>query len=187
MFAILCFLVIRHNAFLKGDLHEETLVAAVGGLKVNVVPADGAEALKNANLYIFEPDKGLDGKRKRIASGSVRTTYKLPAGKYYVEARSGLPRTGTEVELSAGKLTEVTVNINAGSLSVQSKARVHVTVFEAKKDLEGKRARINAFHSGRPVLLPAGKYLLVGKLKGKQTEAEVEITAGKMTEVTLDP
>ncbi|MEM8645492.1 MAG: VWA domain-containing protein [Pseudomonadota bacterium] len=171
----------------SGKRLEETMVAAVGGLKVSVVPTDGAKPLKSANIYVFEPDKGLDGKRKRVTSGQTRTTYKLPAGKYYVEARSGVPRSGTEVELSAGKLTEVTVNINAGSLNVQSKAKTHVTVFGAEKDLEGKRARINAFHTGRPVLLPAGKYVLIGKLKGKQAEAEVEITAGKMTEVTLDP
>lgn len=30
-FAALCFLVIRHNAFLKGDLHDETLLAFVAG------------------------------------------------------------------------------------------------------------------------------------------------------------
>ncbi len=177
----------REMEISSGKRLEETLVGAVGGLKVTVVPADGAKPLKNANLYIYEPDKGLDGKRKRVASGNARTTYKLPAGKYYVEARSGVPRSGAEVELSAGKLSEVTLNINAGSLNVQSKVKTHVTVYEAEKDLEGKRTRINAFHTGRPLLLPAGKYFLVGKLKGKQAEAEVEITAGKMTEVTLDP
>lgn len=32
-FVMICFLVIRHNAFLKGDLHDETLLAfAVGFL-----------------------------------------------------------------------------------------------------------------------------------------------------------
>ncbi|MCP5081809.1 MAG: VWA domain-containing protein [Alphaproteobacteria bacterium] len=171
----------------SGKRLEQTLVAAVGGLKVSVVPAEGAKPLKTASIYIFVTDKGLDGKRKRITSGNMRNTFKLPAGKYYVEARSGLPRSGSEVELGAGKLSELTININAGSLNVQSQAKVHVTVFEAEKDLEGKRARINAFHTGRPVLLPAGKYVLVGKLKGKRAEAEVEITAGKMTEIKLDP
>ncbi len=28
---LICFLVIRHNAFIKGDLHEETLLAFVVG------------------------------------------------------------------------------------------------------------------------------------------------------------
>ncbi len=28
---ILCFLVIRHNAFIKGDLHEETLIGFIAG------------------------------------------------------------------------------------------------------------------------------------------------------------
>lgn len=30
-FVMICFLVIRHNAFLKGDLHDETLLAFVAG------------------------------------------------------------------------------------------------------------------------------------------------------------
>ena len=136
---------------------------------------------------MFETEKGLDGKRKQVASGNARNTFKLPAGTYYVEARSGLPRGGSEVALAAGKLSEVTININAGSLNIQSQGKVHVTVFEAEKDLEGKRTRINAFHTGRPVLLPAGKYFLLGKLKGKQAEAEVEIKAGKMTEINPGP
>ncbi len=28
-FAIMCFLIIRHNAFLKSDFHEETLIAFI--------------------------------------------------------------------------------------------------------------------------------------------------------------
>ncbi len=171
----------------SGKRSEETLVAAVGGLKISVVPAEGAKPLKDAYVYIFEAEKGLDGKRKQVASGHARTTFKLAAGSYYVEGRSGLPRSGVDVALAAGKLSEVTLNINAGSLNVQSQSKTHVTVFEAEKDLEGKRTRIKAFHTGRPVLLPAGKYFLLGKLKGKQAEAEVEITAGKMTEIALDP
>ncbi len=34
-FVVLCLLVIRHNAFLKGDLHDETLVAFVIGFLVS--------------------------------------------------------------------------------------------------------------------------------------------------------
>lgn len=31
MIVIMCFLIIRHNAFLKGDLHDETLVGFIIG------------------------------------------------------------------------------------------------------------------------------------------------------------
>lgn len=31
-FVVICFLVIRHNAFVKGDLHDETLLAFAVGL-----------------------------------------------------------------------------------------------------------------------------------------------------------
>lgn len=30
-FVVICFLVIRHNAFVKGDLHDETLLAFAAG------------------------------------------------------------------------------------------------------------------------------------------------------------
>lgn len=35
------------------------------------------------------------------------------------------------------------------------------------------------------MILPAGKYVLVGKAKDKTAETEVEITAGKLSEVEL--
>ena len=34
-FVALCFLIIRHNAFIKGHLHEETLLALVIGLALS--------------------------------------------------------------------------------------------------------------------------------------------------------
>ena len=170
-----------------GRLTEENLVSSVAALKVTVVPTEGAKPLSRASLKISEAEKGLDGSRKSVASGSNRSTYKLAAGAYHVEARAGFARGGQDVTLNAGKLTELTINVNAGSLSVKSKSKIHVSVFEAEKDLEGKRQRITAFHNVRPVLMPAGKYVLIGKLKGKSAELEVEITAGRMSEVTLDP
>jgi len=32
---IICFLVIRHNAFIKGDLHEETLIGFIVGIIIS--------------------------------------------------------------------------------------------------------------------------------------------------------
>jgi len=34
-FAILCFLIIRHNAFLKSDFHAETLIAFIIGFVIS--------------------------------------------------------------------------------------------------------------------------------------------------------
>ena len=68
-----------------------------------------------------------------------------------------------------------------------SETKIHVTVYEAAKDLEGNRTKVTNFHNVRPVLIPAGKYVVIGKLKGKTAQADVVITAGKMTEIRLDP
>ena len=177
----------RELEVVAGQRTEETIIVGVGALKVTVVPAAGAKPLKKASVYVYEPDKALDGSRKRITNGNVRNTFKLAAGKYHITAKAGRASGTSDVAVTAGKLTEATININAGSLNVVSEARIHVTVYEAEKDLEGNRARITNFHTGRPVLLPAGKYVLLGKLKKRKAEATVEITAGKMTEVRLDP
>lgn len=36
-FVIICLLIIRHNAFIKGDLHEETLLAFVLSLLISAL------------------------------------------------------------------------------------------------------------------------------------------------------
>ena len=36
-FVLICLLIIRHNAFLKGDLHDETLLALVLGLLLSAL------------------------------------------------------------------------------------------------------------------------------------------------------
>ncbi len=168
-----------------GKLTEASLVVGVGALKASVIPADGGKPLDKAFITILELDKQLDGSRKQVTAGSVRRTFKLPAGKYQVVAKVDSARTATEVEISAGKLTEPTINLNAGALSITDGGKIFVTIFSAEKNLDGTRDQITAFRPRKPVMLPAGRYLVSGKEDGEVIEAEVEIKPGKLMEVTL--
>ena len=80
------------------------------------------------------------------------------------------------------------LDLQAGALLVDASKDVYVSVFEAEKSLDGSRTRVDAFRpNGKPVIMPAGKYVLSGKAGDKVAEAEVEITAGKLAEVKLAP
>jgi len=170
-----------------GELTQTSVVLGVGAFKAVVIPAEGAKPLAKAYVNIFEKDKNLDGSRKRITGANQRTTFKLPAGKYYVVASIDSVKMAQDIEVRAGKRTEATININAGALLIEAAKKVFVTIYSADKNLDGTRDRIATIRPDKTTLLPAGKYILVGKEGSKTAEAEVEIKAGKLSEVSLKP
>ncbi|VAV87078.1 hypothetical protein MNBD_ALPHA08-1015 [hydrothermal vent metagenome] len=170
-----------------GKLTEATIVVGVGALKVQVIPAEGGKPLKKAYITILEKEKQLTGKRKTITAGNQRQTFKLPAGEYFIVGKIDQARVSQEITISAGKLTEIILNANAGALQVTAPGKTYVTIFSGEKNLDGSRDLITSFRPRQPIMLPAGKFVLKGKDGSKIAEATVEIKAGKLTEVSLDP
>lgn len=166
-----------------GERTETTLIVGLGLLSVAGVPTEGAKPL-NAYVRVFEPDKQLDGSRRQVAAGNARNIFKLSAGRYHVEVTADRARAAREVEVTAGKKTEVTLDLGAGALSIAAE-KTYLTVYQADKNLDGTRDRIGTMSAGRPLILPAGRYVVVGKKGGKSAEIEVEVTPGKLTEATL--
>ena len=170
-----------------GKMTEVAIIVGVGALKVTAVPVAGAKPLKGAYVTIFETDKALDGSRKRVTAGNQRTTFKVPAGRYWVVAKAGKATAGTEVEVRAGALAETSIDLNAGSLAVKADKKMYVIIYAAQKNLDGTRDRVDAIRPGKPVILPAGDYVLEGKIGDRTAAAEVTVTAGKIREVELEP
>jgi len=170
-----------------GKLTEATIVVGVGALKVQVIPAEGGKPLKKAYITILEKEKQLDGKRTTITAGNQRQTFKLPAGEYFIIGKIDRASVSQEITVEAGKLTEITLNANAGALQVTAPGKTNVTIFAAEKNLDGSRDLITSFRPRQPIMLPAGKFVIIGKVGGKSAEAVIEIKAGKLTEISLDP
>ena len=171
-----------------GERTEVSIVIGMGMLKATVIPAEGGKPFEDAYVTVFEAEKALDGSRKRIDGGNQRTRFALPAGKYVIHAKMDQAAAEAEVEVKAGGLSEPVVDLKAGALLVDAPKEVYVSVLEAEKSLDGNRKRITAFRpNGKPVIMPAGKYLLSGKAGDKTAEAEVEVTAGKLAEIKLEP
>lgn len=169
-----------------GERTDVSIVIGLGLLKVVGIPADGAKPL-DVFVTVFEAEKGLDGKRKRITGGASRNQFKLSAGSYYVEAVKDKARIGGEVEVPAGEMAELTLNLNAGSLMVKADRKTQLVLYEAEKNLDGSRNRVGGVTPNKALILPAGRYELEAKIGGETAKADVEITAGKMTELPVGP
>ena len=63
---------------------------------------------------------------------------------------------------------------------------LYYRVYEAKKDLEGKRRQVADSYDARPLFkLPTGRYYVVAGHGNAHADAEVEVTAGKLQELTI--
>ena len=169
-----------------GERTETSLIIGLGLLKVVGVPADGARPL-DVYVTVFEAEKQLDGTRKRVTGGNSRNQFKLAAGRYYVEVKKDKAKAGQLVEVPAGALAETTININAGSLLVKADRKTRLVLYEGEKNLDGTRNRIGGLTPNKPLILPAGRYALETKIGGETATADVEITAGKLTELPVGP
>ncbi|GBE42485.1 von Willebrand factor type A domain protein [bacterium BMS3Bbin10] len=178
-----------------GQLVEPVITLGAGILSVRGLATEGGEQLSKIYFTVFENRKSLDGTRKKVISGQGSTPkYKLSAGKYYVTAVYGFARASGEFEVKSGELTQAAINLNAGVLEAKAAGpdgkevyRPYFTVYEAKKNLEGKRKRITGTGgSPRSFRLTAGKYFLVVTSRKKTVEQDVEVKAGERTEVTAE-
>ncbi len=170
----------------KAGQHTDVLlVLGSGVMKVTAIPADGAKPLEDAYITIYEAEQSLDGSRTRIEGGNQNNQFKLPAGKYLVEAEIDLARGTIEVELEAGKRHEPVINLDAGALSVNGDKNDFVTVYAFEKNLDGTRDRLDTFRPGKPRIVPAGKYFLTLEKGDQLLEAEAEVIAGKLAEVSF--
>ena len=143
--------------------------------------------------------RDAEGKRTRITESNYLSgppRFPLPAGRYFVTAQHGM-RSNVEVEITAGAVTEQTLNLRAGILRLTAVLAdggkpladgVDYTVDTATRDAEGKRTRITEsnYLSGPPRFpLPAGRYFVTATHSRGAGSAETVITAGGTQDVQL--
>ena len=175
-----------------GEILDKKLIAAAGRLVGTAVYSEGGEAVQEGGIRfdVLTHKKDLQGKRKRLNGSYSKADYMLPPGKYVLRAKLGSAISETEVEVEGGSLTETTINLNAGVVEVTVPGGHRIDIFEAKKNLQGKRKRLNgAYGEVFQTTLSAGEYVAIAKIgsnRGEEKEAEVVIRAGERTEVTIE-
>jgi Ca-activated chloride channel family protein len=174
--------------------------ASESGLKLNVKLSEESEPLTRDLLYyqVYEAKKDLGGQRNKVTGTSNQSPQrKLPPGLYYVKVEWGDTTADAEIEVTPGKITEHTFNLNAGYLrlstlmapNTEPLTGLSYSVFEAQKNLEGKRKHIASklmdLKENIPFKLPAGRYYVTAKWGHASADAEVEVKPAEATDQTL--
>ena len=181
-----------------GQSTDVAIVLEAGVLSLFASAAEGGDPVKKAYFRVFAAKKDIEGNRKQVASGGGKPKFKLPAGQYVATVTWGDARAQSDVTVSAGELTETTLNLNAGRLVAtainaeggqQVTKRVYFRVFAAKKDIEGNRKQVSSGGGKKfGANLPVGAYIVqvtVGGGTKSSGTVEVNITAGELTEVAV--
>ena len=181
-----------------GQREELSLVFNAGLAVMSAKFADSGPAVKRGMRWdVYAAEKDISGKRRRI-NGNYDTspTFILPEGRYHVIAKRGNAVRSSELQVTAGKRSELNINLSAGLLALSAslnentealKKGMRFDIYSVDKDLEGKRKRYNGSYDAQPnFTLPEGKFLVVAKNGNARHEQQVEINAGKRAEVKMN-
>ncbi len=168
---------------------ERVLTYEAGLLHLKAKVANESEEAK-AYFNIYKAEAAPNGKRERVTYGSHQE-FKLPAGRYVVEATWGNATVSRDVEIKPGEVTDETLILEAGLLHLASTLGesetadgAYYTIFSGKTKMDGSRERIT-YGSQKEYKLPVGTYRVEAKWGQAIGVADVEIKGGERTEITI--
>jgi hypothetical protein len=170
-----------------GKLVEAPVILNAGTLALSAVMAEGADPAPDGLSWDIYGEADAEGERKKAAySYDAQPKSRLKAGKYLVTVKRGAVFAKAEVEVAAGKMTTQVVNLNAGTLKLDSNTGGGWDIF-GPQDAEGNRKKLSfSYDKQFKVAMPVGKALVVRTDGQKKAQQEVEIKANTLSELTLD-
>ena len=173
-----------------GETTVREITLGAGRLKLSALAMEGSEPISKDLTWEILGTADAEGERVKVGySYDAQPTFSLPAGKYLVQIDWGAAKSKHEVEVAAGKLTEVPIVINAGTLTASAimaegaDAAPEGLTWEVlgEPDAEGERKKVTYSYDAQPKFrLKAGKYRVEVGRGAAVARVEVEIQAGKM-------
>lgn len=159
---------------------------------------DDGPALRSGVVWrVFAAKPGADGKLPLVAQANGGTaSLRLDPGTYLVHCGFGYAGRTDRIELGKG-IKEAALVLNAGGLVLQAEATedrplkteaVRFDIFSMETDEHGERKAVaRDVKPGEMVRLAADTYYVVSRYGSvnAQTHADVDVKAGKLSEVTL--
>ncbi len=173
-----------------GRLSEQKITLAAGAIETNGVFASGGPAVPDsAAIELRKGEPGPDGKHEWITTTyGTRAQFKVPAGKYLIIFNKDYAEGSAPVEVTAGAVSKVEVNLDGGYLAVAGPADSTIEVFSAEKDISGKRKYLATEYGGAvDKAFDAGAYHVVAKGADGVVlgEKDFAVKAGARTEGTV--
>ncbi|MEM7530180.1 MAG: VWA domain-containing protein [Pseudomonadota bacterium] len=179
-------------------LTDVELVVNAGLLRARAEASPGGTQLEDNLFYtVLERQADLSGKRQQIAASSrAMPVLHLPAGDYLLRVKHGSAVTEVETEVVAGEVTDLVIAMNVGYLRLSAiptagadplTDKMFYQVFEATKDLQGKRKSVTASSSASPLFrLDAGDYVVTAKHGEALSTIDVSVAADALSEKVID-
>ncbi|MEM9017965.1 MAG: hypothetical protein AAGC68_13205, partial [Verrucomicrobiota bacterium] len=178
-----------------GEATEATLNLNASLLKPNAIMTEGADPVSGGGLawkVLTEPD--AEGNRRQIAASFDDVpTLILPVGRYLTQVKRGQAMAEAEVDVVAGTLNTMTIDLNAGifDLSVVDGSGTAITAntrwtILGPEDAEGRRQRIGySFDAAPRFILPGGPVQIEVKVGDETGTADATVTAGKLEKIAV--
>ena len=169
-------------------------VLGAGRVELTATLNEAGEALSDVTFSVAEDDpESPDGRRELARSFAPTAEFQLPAGTYYVSARSGDAETRQRIAVGAGDVVKRVLVLGASRLKVSAPASPttqqegHGIVYRVFA-LDGDKREIA--RSSKPefeTLLTAGRYRVSATLEAHSFTAtqDVVLEAGKPANVVM--
>lgn len=178
-----------------GETQDIVVLLGSGKLKLAVVMQEGGTPVAKDVSWDILGEADAEGNRKKVAySYEAQPTISVPAGKYQIEVAYGNAKGKAMAEVKAGATTEMVVSLGAGKIKLSALAAegaepISKDLFwelQGAADAEGNRTTAGFSYDGQPTFsLPAGKYQLKIEWGAAKIKQEVEVAAGKLTEIPI--
>lgn len=186
----------REVTVVAGETLPVDLILGAGKLRLAARPAAGAKPLSAHLAWNVFGESDLEGNRADVAfSYDANPTLSVPAGKYLIKVSWGEAKGEQEVVVASGKLVEVDLILNAGTIranAIMGEGGKPISdglawTLSAAPDAEGNRADAGfSYDAEADFRNLAGKYLLKLTRGSATAEEEVEVTPNQLTKVTLN-
>jgi Ca-activated chloride channel family protein len=177
-----------------GDDKPVEVVLGTGRIEVTATDSDG-KAIENVLYRVFEDDpESPDGRREVARSRAPDAAFTLPAGTYYVGARSGAADIRERIAVGAGEvvkrqLTVALVPLKVSTTVAGSLAKPGQGILYRVDRLDGDKACVaRAIGPDFNLNLEPGAYKVTAAIASRDLSASQNVTlqAGKPAAVHLD-
>lgn len=170
-----------------GKVMDAPIILNAGTLILSAVMTEGADPAGDGVSWDIFGEPNAEGDRRKAGySYEAQPKLHFRQGKYLVTVKRGGVYAQVEVEMGAGKIITKAVNLNAGTLKLNTASGGNWDIF-GPLDAEGNRKKITySYDKQFKVALPVGKLLVVRTDGQKKAQQEVEIKANSLSELTLD-
>lgn len=180
-------------AIKAGEKISHELVIPSGVVIAKAVYAEGGRAVETDDIRFeaMSARETLDGTRETIngiyGTGKIM---EMPAGDFVMRARLGKVTVEQPFTVTAGKRTEITLDLDAGVLAIKAPGAERIDIIETTRDLQGTQKEISGrYGTQHQETLHPGEYSVkvsYDKKSGREPkEIKATVKAAERTETDV--